>query len=117
MKKLLLVMLVGFGAAMLVKHGQVTLSPDNQLRVVGFAVPLPEAVQRSPILGLIAGMLPTTSTVAAATPGTPGRPAMPIVTSASNTFDANTSGGASSGNMATGADGFNAAAKALRGSR
>jgi hypothetical protein len=118
MKKLLFVMVVGFGAAMLVKNGQVTVSRDNQIVVAGFAVPIPDAVQQSPIMGILASMLPHSAT-ASAGPGVPQRPIMPAVSSASGTFDANTSGRANApaGGMATGADGFSAAAKALRGSQ
>lgn len=118
MKKLLFVMVVGFGAAMLVKSGQVTATPDNQIRVAGYLVPLPNAVQQSPIMGTIAGMLPA-SAHAVASPAAPGRPVMPLVSSASSSFDANTSGRANAptAGMATGAAGFSAAAKALRGSQ
>jgi hypothetical protein len=118
MKKLLFVMVVGFGAAMLVKNGQVTVSRDNQIVIAGFAVPVPDAVQQSPIMGIIAGVLPHAAPANAA-PGVPPRPIMPVVSSASGTFDANTSGRANApaGGMATGGDGFSAAAKALRGSQ
>lgn len=116
MKKLLFVMVVGFGAAMLVKNGKVTVTPDNQIQVVGFAVPLPNAVQQSPIMGMVTSMLPAAAPAGA---GVQARPMMPVVTSASGTFDANASGRANApgGGMATGAAGFSAAAKALRGSQ
>jgi hypothetical protein len=119
MKKLLLVMVVGFGAAMLVKSGQVTTSPDNQIRVVGFAVPLPNGVQQSPIMGIVASMLPASAPAAGVGSSAPRRPAMPVITSASGTFDANTSGHANAptGGPASGADGFSAVSKALRGSQ
>jgi hypothetical protein len=116
MKKMLFVMVVGFGAAMLVKNGQVTVSPDNQIHVAGFAVPLPNAVQQSPIMGMVASMLPA-SVVTATASGS--RPSMPLVSSASGTLDGNNLGraGAPTGGLATGASGFSAAAKALRGSQ
>jgi hypothetical protein len=118
MKKLLFVMVVGFGAAMLVKNGKVTVTPDNQIQVVGFAIPLPNAVQQSPIMGMVTGMLPAAAPPGAGT-GVPARPMMPVVTSVSSTFNPNISGRANApaGGMATGADGFSAAAKALRGSQ
>jgi hypothetical protein len=119
MKKLLFVIVVGFGAAMLVKNGKVTVTPDNQVQVIGFAVPLPNAVQQSPIMGMVTSMLPT-SAPAGAGAGVPPRPMMPVVTSASGTFDANAPGRANAqqpGGMATSAAGFSAAAKALRGSQ
>ena len=118
MKKLLFVMVVGFGAAMLVKNGKVTVTPDNQIQVVGFAVPLPNAVQQSPIMGMVTSMLPASAPVGAGA-GVQPRPMMPVVTSAYGTFNANASGRANAptGGMATGADGLGAAAKALRGSQ
>src|SRR5258708_11551213 len=53
MKKMLFLMVVGFGGAMLVKGGHVTITPDNQVRVAGYNVPLPAAVQNSPVMGMI----------------------------------------------------------------
>jgi hypothetical protein len=118
MKKLLFVMVVGFGAAMLVKNGQVTVTPDNQIQFIGFAVPLPNAVQQSPVMGIVTSMLPASAPVRAAA-GVQPRPTMPVVTSASGTFNPNGSAHANApaGGLATGADGFSAAAKALRGSQ
>jgi hypothetical protein len=118
MKKLLFVMVVGFGAAMLVKNGQVTVSRENQIVVAGFAVPVPDSVQQSPIMGIVASVLPHSAPPSAG-PVAPSRPIMPVISSASGTFDANTSGRANApaGGMATGADGFSAAAKALRGAQ
>ena len=115
MKKLLFVMVVGFGAAMLVKNGQVTVGRDNQIVVAGFAVPVPGAVQQSPIMAIVASMLPR-SAPASADPGAPARPVMPMVNSVSGTFDPNTSGRANApaAGMTAGADGFSATAKALR---
>ncbi len=116
MKKLLFIMVVGFGAAMLVKNGKVTVTPDNQIQVIGFAVPIPNAVQQSPIMGMVTSMLPPSAPAGA---GAQARPTMPVVTSAYGTFNANAPGRANApgGGMATGADGFGAAAKALRGSQ
>jgi hypothetical protein len=120
MKKLLLVMLIGFGAAMLVKNGQVTVSPDRQIMVVGYPVPLPDAVQNSPVLAMMLGQLPNAPSRAGGSPASAAaRPALPIVNSANGSFDPNVSGSLSSsrGGPATGAEGFSAAAKALRGSQ
>jgi hypothetical protein len=117
MKKLLFVMVVGFGAAMFVKSGQVTVTADKQIQVAGYRVPLPEAVQNSPVLGMVIDQLPLSSSRAGASPGAPARPLLPVVSSASGSFNPNTLGGASAprGGPATGADGFSAATKALRG--
>jgi hypothetical protein len=119
MKKLLFVLLVGFGAAMMVKNGQVTVTPDRQVMVAGYHVPLPEAVQNSPVFGMVTEQLPQASSRAAGSPVAPARPALPIVSSASGSFDANASGNASGQHAGpvTGAAGFSAAAKVLRGSQ
>jgi hypothetical protein len=119
MKKLLFILVLGFGGAMLFKSGQVTATPDRHIQVAGYQVPLPEAVQNSPVYGMVIEQLPQTASKVAASPGAPARPLMPIVSSANGSFDANTSGRASAarGGPATGADGFSAAAKALRGSQ
>src|SRR5258708_10790783 len=119
MKKLLFVMVVGFGAAMLVKNGQVTITPDKQIQIVGYNVPLPDAVQNSRVLGMVLGQLPEASSKPGGSPAAPVRPVLPIVNSANGSFNANTSGSASASRSgpATGADGFSAAAKALRGSQ
>jgi hypothetical protein len=116
MKKLLFLMVVGFGGTMLLKGGHVTITPDNQVRVAGYTVPLPEAVQNSPVMGMITtvlmGQLQTAPQTAGATsrPGTPMPPALPNVTSAVSTYNAN----AASARPTQGAEQFGAAAKALR---
>ena len=116
MKKLLVVMLVGFGAAMLVKHGQVAVTPDNQIQVVGFAVPLPNAVQQSPLMGIVASLLPSSSAPAASAGNSaPQRPMMPAVSSAWSTYNPNARSDASAGGATEGADALSAAAKAIRG--
>jgi len=119
MKKLLFVMVLGFGAAMFVKNGHVTITQDKQIRVAGYSVPLPDAVQNSPLMGFVTTMLPEASPTAGGSPGAPLRPMLPIVTSGTSTYNANASGSAnmSSRGQATGAEGLNAAAKALRGSQ
>jgi hypothetical protein len=96
MKKLLVFMVVGFGGAMLVKGGHVTISPSNQIMIAGFPVPLPESVQNSPVVSVIAAMvrLPSASltTVAdtRAEAAQPTRPPAPSVTSAATTYNPNT---------------------------
>jgi hypothetical protein len=121
MKKLLVMMVVGFGAAMLVKHGQVTITPDRQIQVVGYNVPLPDAVQNSPIMGyvttMLMGQLPQASQTASRYPGGAARPMLPMVTSVSGTFNGNASSSSNSAGPVTGAAGFDAATKALRGSQ
>ena len=59
MKKLLFLMVVGFGGTMLVKGGHVVITPNNQVLVAGYQVPLPDAVQSSPVMGAVASMLRT----------------------------------------------------------
>jgi hypothetical protein len=119
MKKLLFILVVGFGAAMLFKSGQVTATPDKQIQVAGYKLPLPEAVQNSPVFAMVIGQLPEASSRTAGAPAAPARPLLPIVSSANGSFNANASGSASTphGGPATGADGFSAAAKALRDSQ
>jgi hypothetical protein len=123
MKKMLFLMVVGFGGAMLVKGGHVVITPDNQVRVAGYNVPLPPVVQNSPVFGMITtlfmGQLGPTAQAngAPARPGAPGYPAMPNVTSTAGTFNGNPSaaGVPRAGNPATGAsDQLSAVAKALR---
>jgi hypothetical protein len=117
MKKMLLILVLGFGGAMLFKSGQVTATSDKQIQVAGYRVPMPEAVQNSAVFGMVIGQLPEAASKAAGSHGVPVRPAMPIVSSANGSFNANASGSATAarGGPATGADGFSAAAKALHG--
>jgi len=119
MKKLLFLMVTGFGAIMFVKGGHITLTPERQLIVAGMNVPLPEVVQNSPIMTLVTTMmtgqlqgLPHPA-AAAPKPGAPVPPALPSVTSSVNTYNPN----APAAGHANGADPLNAAATALRGSR
>jgi hypothetical protein len=116
MKKLLFVMFVGFGVAMFVKSGNVTVTPDRQIQVAGYQVPLPGAVQNSLLLAMVLDRLPEAPRPAGS-PAAPVRPAMPIVSSAYGSFNPNTAGSPSATRAGTsaGADGFSAASKALRG--
>jgi hypothetical protein len=115
MKKLLFLMVVGFGGAMVVKGGYVTINPDNQIVVAGHQVPLPESVQNSPFLGVVMSMahLPATPQPAAADARAgavqPSRPALPSVTSVTATYNAN----APRSGPANGSDQLSAAAKAI----
>jgi len=117
MKKLLFLMVLGFGGAMLVKGGHVTISSDNQVRVAGYAVPLPATVQNSPVFGMVTTLLmgqlgPTAQvTSVPARPGAPGYPAMPNVTSTAGTYNANAPHAAA---PVGGTDQLTAVAKALR---
>jgi hypothetical protein len=119
MKKLLFVAAIGFGAAMLVKTGQVSVTQDKQIQVAGYNVPLPDAVQNSPLMGIVLAQLPEAASRAGASPAAAPRPLLPIVNSANGTFNANTpaSASASYSGPAAGADGLSTAAKALRGSQ
>ena len=124
MKKLFLMMLVGIGGTMLIKNGQVTMTPENDVRVAGYTVPLPDAVQNSPLMGLVmtglTNQTPRQSQTAALAgrPAVPARPLLPSVTSANTTYNANAPAGhaPNTGPTVT-ADQFNAVAKALRGSQ
>jgi hypothetical protein len=114
MKKLLFMMVVGFGGTMLFKQGYVAITPDNQVRVAGWAVPLPPSVQASPIMGMIntlfQGNLGPQMTNAAPRPGARVPPPLPTVTSAVGTYNANVP----IAGQTQGSDQFNAVAKALR---
>jgi len=116
MKKLLFLLVVGFGGSMLIKGNYVTISPtDNQVRVAGWAVPLPASVQASPVLAMVSTMLqgnlgsPAAASAPQARPGAPVQPALPSVTSALGTYNANAPRAA----QTSGSDQFNATAKAL----
>ena len=74
MKKMLFLMVVGFGGAMLVKGGHVTITPENQLRVAGYNVPLPVAVQNSPVMGIITTLFMGQLAPATQMTGVAGRP-------------------------------------------
>src|SRR5258708_3119057 len=108
MKKLLFIMLVGIGGTMLIKNGYVTIAPDNEVRVAGHPLPLPDALKNSPIMGMVTtmlmGQLPAAPQAAGAPqmagapqlagaaprPGAPpARPALPSVTSVAGTYNAN----------------------------
>ena len=116
MKKLLFIALLAIGGPMFVKS-YVTVTQDGQVRVAGTTVPLPPAVQNSPIMGMVTMMMqmqaPPQPAPAAQTYGTPvaGRPPVPTVTSVAGTFNANAPA-AQSGQA--GAQ-FGAVAKALNG--
>jgi len=132
MKKLLIMMLIGLGGTALIKNGHVTITPDNQIRVAGYAVPLPEAVQNSPLMGMVTTLLlgqlpasPQTAAVASrpgapvgAPGGAPVRPVLPSITSANSTYNANAPAAHASGaGPAMTTDQFSAVAKALKGSQ
>jgi hypothetical protein len=116
MKKLLFLMVIGFGGTMLVKGGHVTITPSNQVIVAGYQIPLPESVQSSPLLGIVGSMVrlqvnPQTNAVDARYGAVqPARAALPNVTPVTNTYNANASGAGS----ANGTDQLSAVAKALR---
>jgi hypothetical protein len=116
MKKLLFLLVVGFGGSMLIKGNYVTISPtDNQVRVAGWVVPLPASVQSSPVMAMVSTMLqgnlgPPAASAPQARPGAPVQPALPSVTSALGTYNTNAPRAA----QTPGSDQFNATAKALR---
>jgi hypothetical protein len=105
MKKLLFLMVAGFGVAMLIEAGHVTILPDHA-HVAGYAVPLPADVQNSPVMGMVTTVLKGPPDAVPQQGGRPGaRPVLPVVASTVSTYSANRP------------DQFNGAAKALRGSR
>jgi hypothetical protein len=112
MKKLLFLMVVGFGGTMLFKNGYVTITPDNQVRVAGWAVPIPASVQASPVMGMVSTLLQgnLAPPSAQARPGAPVPPALPTVTSTVSTYNGNSP----RAGQPQGADQFNSVAKALR---
>jgi hypothetical protein len=116
MKKLLFLTVIGFGGAMLVKGGHVVITPNNQVTVAGYQVPLPDSVQNSPVMGIVASMVrmqvapQATAADQRVGPAPPARPALPNVTSAAATYNAN----APSAGPANGSDQLSAVAKALR---
>jgi hypothetical protein len=120
MKKLLFLMVVGFGGAMLVKGGHVTITPENQVKVANYTLPIPAAVQNSPVFGMVTtlfmGQLGPTAeaTAAPGRTGTPGVPSMSNVSAAAGSY--NSSGGRTGAPAAPSAasDQLTAVAKALR---
>ena len=89
MKKLLFLVVVGFGGTMLLKGNYVTVMPD-QVRVARWSFPIPASVQASPIMGMVSTLLegnlgPPTAGAAAR----PGGGTLPTVTSAVGTYNAN----------------------------
>jgi hypothetical protein len=116
MKKLLFMAVLGIGGTMFVKQ-EVSISPDSQVRVAGWTVPLPPSVQNSPVMGMVT-MMARLQTTPPASPPDPRsgaaqhtRPAVPNVTSVAGTYNAN----APSAGQSPGGDQFGAVAKALRG--
>jgi hypothetical protein len=112
MKKLLFLMVAGIGGTMLIRGGHITITPDNQIRVAGYTVPIPDSVQKSPVMGMVTTMMMGQLQIPAQSTGAPQRPALPSVTSAAGTYNPNVR--PSSAASAPGSDGLNAAAKALR---
>jgi hypothetical protein len=116
MKKLLFMAVVGIGGFMFLK-GNVSVTPDNQVRVAGWAVPVPPDVQNSPLMAVVAMAIrlhttpPPDARYGAAQPGQPALPPLPTVTSATATYGANVP----STGPVPGADLFGSTAKALRG--
>jgi hypothetical protein len=127
MKKLLFIMVVGFGGTMLVRSGQVTVTPDNQVRVAGYSMPLPAVIQNSPVMGMVitalVGQTPGQQqpagqmAIAGARPGAQVPHPRPSVTSTAGTYNANPpSTGPTQGQPKVN-DQFSAVAKALHGSQ
>jgi hypothetical protein len=116
MKKLLFMAAIVIGGSMVVRGGYVKVTPDNQVRVAGWTVPLPASVQSSPIMGMVALLINQAAPQANAGDQRSAaaqyvRPPLPNVTSATSAYSANAPG---NGQM-QGGDQFGAASKALRG--
>jgi len=116
MKKLLFMAALVIGGSMVLKGGYVKVTPDNQVRVAGWTVPLPASVQSSPIMGAVAMMINAQAAPQANASDQRSaaaqyvRPSVPNVTSGTTTYSAN-----APANGQQGADQFGAATKALRG--
>jgi hypothetical protein len=119
MKKMLFMAVLVIGGGSFLKNHMVVM-PNGQIFISGWAVPVPPAVQNSPIMGLVtmlAGM--TTSQTGAPDPrygaAQPARPAMPNVTSTNGTYNANAPAASGAGGGQGGAsDQLSTVAKALR---
>ena len=123
MKKILFMMVVIGGGAMLIKGCHVSVTPENQVRVMGWALPIPESIQSSPTMAIAATLLraqlPAEANGADSRPvaanATAMRPGVPNITSTNGTYNANAAAPARPvGGIADGASQLNAVAKALR---
>jgi hypothetical protein len=109
-----IVVVLGGGAFL---KNNLTITPDNQVHIAGWAVPIPASVQSNPITAMVIMMVRMQSgpQLAPADPryataAQPGRPAVPTVTSANGSYNAN----APSVGAGNPSDQLNAVARALR---
>jgi hypothetical protein len=115
MKKMLIMAVIVIGGGVFLKHNLV-VTPNGQVTVAGWDVPVPAAVQSSPLYSMV---MMLASMQAAGQPaagdsrhaGQPERPAVPNVTSAVGTYNSNPQPVASGGSS----DQFSAVARTLRG--
>jgi len=116
MKKMLIMAVIVIGGGTFLKHNLV-VTPNGQVTVAGWNVPVPAAVQSSPLYSMV---MMVASMQAAGQPaagdqrhgeGQPARPTMPNVTSAVGTYNPNPQP-AASGNTS---DQFSAVARSLHG--
>jgi hypothetical protein len=116
MKKMLIMAVIVIGGGTFLKHNLV-VTPNGQVTVAGWNVPVPAAVQSSPLYSMVmmVASMQAAGQPAAGDPrhgaGQPARPAMPNVTSAASTYNPNPQPAASGGTS----DQFNAVTRALHG--
>jgi hypothetical protein len=110
MLKLLFIAVVLLGCAVVLK-GNVSFTADNQVQVASWTIPIPQAVQNSPVLGLVKAVLTVHSEQAAASAGPPPPPPLPTVTTVNGTYG----GTRPASGPAQPAAQFDTVAKAIRG--
>jgi hypothetical protein len=116
MKKMLIMAVLVAGGGMFLKN-YLVITPNGQVTVAGWNVPVPAAVKSSPLYStvlMVAGMQ-ASGQPAGGDPrhgaAQPSRPAMPNVTSAVGTYTSNPPSAAATGPS----DQFSAVARAVRG--
>ena len=118
MKKMVIVFVVGFIASWQLK-GNMSLSSDNHVHVMSWAMQVPAFVQSTPYYAAVSNMIatpaPATPQASAYVPrsgaGVAAPPPLPVVNTAGGTYDGNGSSGA----PASGQGQFDSAAKAIGG--
>jgi hypothetical protein len=88
MLKLLFIAVILLGCAVVLK-GNVNFTADNQVHVASWTIPIPPAVQNSPVLGFVKAILTVHSGQADASAGQggpPPPPPLPTVTTINGTY-------------------------------
>ena len=122
MKKMVIVFVIGFVASWQLK-GNMSLTSDNHVHVMSWAMPVPAAVQSFPLYSLVTNMIATPAPAAAPVApqasayvprsgaGVAAPPPLPVVSTTSGTYNDNASSGAPAGFQGQ----FDPAAKAIGG--